>query len=208
MGNEHRYPLVLWDWGWGGGGPSSKNCIHKLSANGAALLLLGPIHEIGHVHVEWCYCSGKIWLCAGNPVTFDLFRNFRPDQIFLRYTPVLPGTPPPPPPVRWRREMLEETWLQSFGIRSHLVVSMDYAKECNTIEDRRHTPWPRVRCHGCWFTHSQFHQKSIDVPKISRRYSLHKNSEIYNIGAHAQWLRVNRHPRQRSGSDERPSNNV
>ena len=31
------------------------------------------------------------------------------------------------------------------------------------IEVRRHTPWPLVRCHGCWFTHSQFH---------SRRYSL------------------------------------
>ena len=30
------------------------------------------------------------------------------------------------------------------------------------------------------------------------------NSEIYNIGAHAQWFRVNRHPRQRSRSDERP----
>ena len=31
------------------------------------------------------------------------------------------------------------------------------------------------------------------------------NSEIYNIGAHAQWLRVNQHPRQRSRSDKRPS---
>ena len=28
---------------------------------------------------------------------------------------------------------------------------------------RRHSPWPLVHCHGCWFTHSQFH---------SRRYSL------------------------------------
>ena len=31
------------------------------------------------------------------------------------------------------------------------------------MEVRRHTPWPRVRCHGYGFTHSQFH---------SRRYSL------------------------------------
>ena len=30
------------------------------------------------------------------------------------------------------------------------------------------------------------------------------NSEIYNIVGHAQWLRVNRYPLQRSGSDERP----
>ena len=30
------------------------------------------------------------------------------------------------------------------------------------------------------------------------------NSEIYNIGAHAQWFRVNRHPCPRSGNDELP----
>ena len=35
------------------------------------------------------------------------------------------------------------------------------------IEVRRHTPWSRVRCHGCWLTHSQFHSQFH-----SRRHSL------------------------------------
>ena len=35
------------------------------------------------------------------------------------------------------------------------------------VEVRRHTPWSRVRCHGCWLTHSQFHSQFH-----SRRHSL------------------------------------
>ena len=35
------------------------------------------------------------------------------------------------------------------------------------VKVRRHTPWSRVRCHGCWFTHSQFHSQFH-----SWRYSL------------------------------------
>ena len=31
------------------------------------------------------------------------------------------------------------------------------------IEVRRHTPWPLVRCHGCWFMHSQFHHRDGTV---------------------------------------------
>ena len=27
------------------------------------------------------------------------------------------------------------------------------------VEVRRHTPWSRVRCHGCWLTHSQLHSQ-------------------------------------------------
>ena len=66
---------------------------------------------------------------------------------------------------------------------------------------RRHTPWPRVRCHGCWFTHNQFHSQFH-----SRQYSLHssQNSEICNIGAHAHWSAWTGMAWQRSGSDERP----
>ena len=67
------------------------------------------------------------------------------------------------------------------------------------IEVWRHLPWPLVNCHGCWFTHSQFH---------SRQYKPSENPEIYNIGAHAQWFCVNRHPWQQSGSDELPSDSA
>ena len=35
------------------------------------------------------------------------------------------------------------------------------------VKVRRHTPWSRVRCHGCRFTHSQFHSQFH-----SRRHSL------------------------------------
>ena len=35
------------------------------------------------------------------------------------------------------------------------------------VKVRRHTPWSRVSCHGCRFTHRQFHS-----PFHSRRYSL------------------------------------
>ena len=35
------------------------------------------------------------------------------------------------------------------------------------VKVRRHTPWSRVRCHGCRFSHSQFHSQFH-----SRRYSL------------------------------------
>ena len=36
------------------------------------------------------------------------------------------------------------------------------------VKGRRHTPWSRVRCHGCSFTQCQFHS-----PFHSRRHSLH-----------------------------------
>ena len=50
------------------------------------------------------------------------------------------------------------------------------------VKFRHHTPWSRVRCHGCRFTYSQFHSQCH-----SRRHSLRiSNSEIYNIGVHAQ----------------------
>ena len=48
------------------------------------------------------------------------------------------------------------------------TVSCNWVKKVKTYEYAtevwRHTPWPLVHCHGCWFTHSQFH---------SRQYSLH-----------------------------------
>ena len=42
------------------------------------------------------------------------------------------------------------------------MVSHQYA-----VKVRHHTPWSRVRCHGCWLTHSQFHSHFH-----SRRHSL------------------------------------
>ena len=56
-------------------------------------------------------------------------------------------------------------------------------------------------CPLSWMlVHASSISKSISFATVQSSH----NSEIYNIGAHAQWLRVNRHPRQRSGSDERP----
>ena len=57
----------------------------------------------------------------------------------------------------------------------------------------RHSPRPLVHCHGCWFMHSQILFAMVQPSD---------NPEIYNIGVHAQWFRVNRHPWQWSGSDE------
>ena len=59
------------------------------------------------------------------------------------------------------------------GVNIHIWMHMPYKSKTTTkrfwsllqcaVEVRHHTPWPCVRCDGCWFTHSQFH---------SWRYSL------------------------------------
>ena len=51
--------------------------------------------------------------------------------------------------------------------------------------------------------------RSGSVASLPRRLflpppPLKLNPGYATVGAHAQWLRMNRHPRQRSGSDERP----
>ena len=55
-------------------------------------------------------------------------------------------------------------------------------------------PWPP--CPLSWML---VHAKSISFATVHPS----NNPEIYNIGAHAQWFPVNRHPWQRSGSDVR-----
>ena len=52
------------------------------------------------------------------------------------------------------------------------------------IEVRRHSPRHLVRCHGCWFTHSQFH---------SRRYSLRitlKSTTLVRMRSGSAWTSI------------------
>ena len=38
------------------------------------------------------------------------------------------------------------------------------------VEVRRHAPWSRVRCHGCWLTHSQFNSRRHSL-RITLKYT-------------------------------------
>ena len=61
------------------------------------------------------------------------------------------------------------------------------------VKVRRHTPWSRVRCHECWFTHRQFHSQFH-----SRRHSLRitlKYTTLVRVRSGYAWTMI---PWQRS----------
>ena len=90
------------------------------------------------------------------PPTHQLFPKLRDFRGWRRTDKILCSPPPPPPPPwsssNWR------PWLHC----------AQYA-----VKVRRHTPWSRVRYHGCRFTHRQFHSQFH-----LRRHSLRKTLKI------------------------------
>ena len=75
---------------------------------------------------------------------------------------------------------LRYSGLEFIGLRNLMTSQSTFGSQY-AVKVRRHTPWSRVRCHGShegWFTHRQ----SISFATAQSSH----NSEIYNIGVHAQ----------------------
>ena len=90
-------------------------------------------------------------------------------------------------------EMLSHYWLCRIHpsltqCRTYWIIYCSVSTAVYTVKDRRHTPWSCVRCHGCRFTHSQFH---------SRWHSLRINLNIQHwcpcaVVTREPWNRDNR----------------
>ena len=73
-------------------------------------------------------------------------------------------------------EMIPKRWFFLKKYFLHNCIAKRPSSSCHVefyriwqyaVKVRRHTPWSRVRCHGCRFSHSQFHSQIH-----SRRHSL------------------------------------
>ena len=97
------------------------------------------------------------------------------------YTP-RPTVPAPGPPTQPNDDGCYYDWVgyggNCFKVRGsmalseiqdlniHLSLLRQYA-----VKVRRHTPWSRVHCHGCRFTHSQFHSRRHSL-RITLKYTI------------------------------------